>query len=55
MTTEEIEVKEFPAIIPLIWLSITAPLFWTLMPFLVGGFVDVLGYSPELAGRISAV
>ena len=55
MTTEEIESKEFPAVIPLIWVSVTAMLFWMLMPFLVGAFVDLLGYSQELAGRITAV
>ena len=55
MTTEEAKVREYPAVIALIWLNITSFLFWNIMPFLVGGFVDVLGYSPELAGRISTV
>ena len=44
-----------PAVIPLVWSSITAPLFWTIIPLLVGGFVGKLGYSPEMAGIIASV
>lgn len=55
MATEESDVSEFRAVVTLVSLTVAALAYWNAMPFLIGGFVDKFGWSPELAGRVSSV
>ncbi len=55
MTTEESGVSELRSIVTLVALSVAGVAYWNAMPFLVGGFVDDFGWSPELAGQISSL
>ena len=55
MKTDESDVNETRATVALVALTVAAIAYWNAMPILIGGFVDELGWSPELAGRISSL
>ena len=55
MATEKSDVGEFRSVVTLVSLTVAGVAYWNAMPFLVGGFVDDFGWSPELAGRISSL
>ena len=55
MATEESGVGEFRSVVTLVSLTVAGVAYWNAMPFLVGGFIDDYGWSPELAGRISSL
>ena len=55
MKTDESDVNETRATVALVALTVAAIAYWNAMPILIGGFVDELGLSPELAGRISSL
>lgn len=55
MKTDESDVNETRTTVALVALTVAAVAYWNAMPILIGGFVDELGWSPELAGRISSL